>query len=954
MKTAGQTSKHLLLAAIVTVFSVMLILITLTMKWEPWIVPLIAAGMFSVWFLHIGRNGSEIFYEHLCAGLMLGEFFFFGVHRGIIFDIPAVACIMILIFSLFDRKRLLYMTVALYVLEMLYHVLILHSIAVHPGNRAAVRLLLGAAVVIGAAEIARYRINKRMETRKMHENTFAELETAGKQNAIFLSNVSHELRTPINMVVGISEVLQDKAVSPEVREDIRSIRQAGRRLSNLINNMLDYTEIVEGTLSPAKEEYRFTSVLNDVLTITAVQNSRSQLEIVFDVDPKLPAVLIGDAEKISHVLKILVENSIKFTEEGGINVCVEFREESYGVNLVIDIFDTGIGMTDSQITRMYDDFYQADSGSSRLAGGLGLGLPIARGLLHAMGGFIYFDGKGEGLQAHITIPQGVADDAPCMELAHADQLCIACFFRPERYSSDDIRLYYDRLIRHMMEGLGIEGYQAHNFEGLLKLQRTYKLTHVFIAETEYKENSNYYEELAGKLRVVVIAERSFVLNQGSRLLVIRKPFSALSVVNLLNGEIHENGFKEAQVAGRRPFSCEGVKVLAVDDEEMNLVVAKGVLGGYGIQVDTCLSGREAIELCGRTPYDVVFLDHMMPGFDGVETLKRIRELNNGMYRELPVIALTANTISGAREMFRNEGFSEFIPKPIERAVLERVLRKVLPENSIHYSTVPINQDEQVSGAGIGVSYMARKMAESAVLHDAGRYVKTAVPYKSGEKVKTYVPEESVERVKASVEDMAEEAITHEAGITMETPESDTGKRNSEASVPEGIAEETEAVTAFVSEAPPEDNDDSFTVRGGKETPPEDIMDYDGSPGGGQTNEVPMTYAQLKRAGVNVKTGLDYCCGDEEFYMEMLQMFQTQSADKRAEINSLYEAANWADYAVKVHALKSTSLTIGAERLSAYAKLLEHAGKKEDVKYIRKNHAEFLRMYDEVCESIAKL
>ena len=577
MKTAGQTSKHLLLAAIVTVFSVMLILITLTMKWEPWTVPLIAAGMLSVWFLHIGRNGSEIFFEHLCAGLMLGEFFFFGVHRGIIFDIPAVACIMILIFSLFDRKRLLYMTVALYVLEMLYHVVILHSIAVHPGNRVAVRLILGAAVVVGAAEIARYRINKRMETRKKHENTFAELETAGKQNAIFLSNVSHELRTPINMVVGISEVLQDKAASPEVREDIRSIRQAGRRLSNLINNMLDYTEIVEGTLSPAKEEYRFTSVLNDVLTITAVQNSRSQLEIVFDIDPKLPAVLIGDAEKISHVLKILVENSIKFTEEGGINVCVEFREESYGVNLVIDIFDTGIGMTDSQITQMYDDFYQADSGSSRLAGGLGLGLPIARGLLHAMGGFIYFDGKGEGLQAHITVPQGVADDAPCMELAHADQLCIACFFRPERYSCDDIRLYYDRLIRHMMEGLGIEGYQAHNFEGLLKLQRTYKLTHVFIAESEYDENSNYYEELAGKLRVVVIAERGFVLKQGSKLLVIRKPFSALSVVNLLNGEVQENGFKEAQVAGRRPFSCEGVKVLAVDDEEMNLVVAKGVL-----------------------------------------------------------------------------------------------------------------------------------------------------------------------------------------------------------------------------------------------------------------------------------------------------------------------------------------------------------------------------------------
>lgn len=116
----------------------------------------------------------------------------------------------------------------------------------------------------------------------------------------------------------------------------------------------------------------------------------------------------------------------------------------------------------------------------------------------------------------------------------------------------------------------------------------------------------------------------------------------------------------------------------------------------------------------------------------------------------------------------------------------------------------------------------------------------------------------------------------------------------------------------------------------------------------------VSYTSLKSVGVNVKIGLDYCCGDEDFYMEMLQMFQSQSADKKAEIIALYEAADWANYAVKVHALKSTSLTIGAERLSAYAKLLEHAGKKEDVKYIRKNHLEFLRMYDEVCEGIAKL
>lgn len=123
------------------------------------------------------------------------------------------------------------------------------------------------------------------------------------------------------------------------------------------------------------------------------------------------------------------------------------------------------------------------------------------------------------------------------------------------------------------------------------------LTHVFIAQPEYEENREYYEELAQQKRGIVIAEREFTLDSKSGLLVIHKPFSALSVANLLNGEVGERGFAEDQAAGRKPFTCIGVRALAVDDEEMNLVVAKGVLGTYGIEVDTCLSGREAIERC---------------------------------------------------------------------------------------------------------------------------------------------------------------------------------------------------------------------------------------------------------------------------------------------------------------------------------------------------------------------
>jgi signal transduction histidine kinase/CheY-like chemotaxis protein/HPt (histidine-containing phosphotransfer) domain-containing protein len=849
MRAEEQTSRHLLLAVITTVFSGFLSLIVVVMAWELWMIPLMAAGCFSVWLLHIARIGSKALYEYLCAGVLLAEFFFFGVHEIILFDIPAVACVMVLALFMLNKKRLLYMIQALYVLVLLYHGLILHTISRQMEFQEVFRLGLGAVMIFSGTALAVYWIKRRTIQQKWYEGMFAELETAGKQNAVFLSNVSHELRTPINMVIGISEVALGKELSPEIRTDMTSIKLAGKRLSNQINNMLDYTEIVEGTLTPAKKEYMITSVLNDVITTTALQSNRQHLELVFDIDPKVPAALIGDPEKISHVLKILVENSIKFTEEGGINVRIGYRWETYGINLIIDIRDTGIGMTDDQLTKMYNVFYQADSGTSRLAGGLGLGLPIARGLLNAMGGFIHFDSMGQqGLHAHIVIPQGVTDEQPCIMLNHADQLCIACYFKPEKYSCDEVREYYDGLILNLVVGLGIRGYQTHNFEGLQRLQRSQALTHVFIAQAEYEENRAYYEDLAGTLRVIVIAEREFVLDHESRLLMIHKPFSALSVANLLNGEIGERGFAEAQAAGRKPFTCVGVRALAVDDEEMNLVVAKGVLGSYGIEVDTCLSGREAIALCSSVSYDIIFLDHMMPGLDGVETLKKIRELNGGMYQDLPTIALTANTVSGAREMFRSEGFTEFVPKPIERTVLERVLRKVLPKSCIQYSAPPSDT----------------------------------------------APPESETPAEAS------------AGIPAEQK-------------PETCAGRAEPEPAEIQEAP--------------------------------ADEPAFPSDRLVQAGVNVELGLGYCGGEENFYREMLRIFCSQSEEKRAELVSLYEEENWPDYTVKVHALKSTSLTIGAETLSAQAKELELAGKRGDTDFIRERHAALLDAYDALCAQL---
>lgn len=845
MRTETQTSMHLLMVSTISILAILLSAITVFRSWELWMIPLMLIGCLVVWWLHIGRIGTETQYENICTGLLITELFFFGVHKSSLYDIPLLACTALLLLSLLNRKQLLYLAAFLYVLLILYHFIALGTINSRMEEEDMLRLLLGAAAVTGSLAVTRYRFNRRNEERAKYEGMQEELATAVRQNAEFLSNVSHELRTPVNMVIGISEVALGKELPPEIREDIHSVKMAGKRLSGLINNILDYTENVEGTLSAVQEPYTITSVVNDVITMTALKNTDNKLELVFDVDPQIPIILIGDAEKITHILRILLENSLKFTEEGGVCLRIGFRRESYGINLLVDIFDTGIGMTSSQLGQITDDFYQADSGTQRYVGGLGLGIPIARGLLHAMGGFVHFESKAQqGLQVHIAIPQGVGEDTPSIVVPNAGKMCIACYFRPDKYSCDEVREYYDNMILHLVEGLGVEGYQAHNFEGLLKLQREHKLTHIFITQMEYMGNAPYYEELAQSVHVAVIADKDFALDEDSSLMVLRKPFFALSIVNLLSGQERDNKFEDAQAAGRRPFTCPGVRALAVDDEEMNLVVAKGVLGSYGMQVDICSNGKAAVKLCTQTAYDIIFLDHMMPGFDGVETLRLIREIDDGVYKRLPIVALTANTLSGAREMFRNEGFSEFVPKPIERVVLERVLRRVLPENRIQYGT-----DSDTPGQ-----------------------------------------------------------------------QQDTGTKD------QTKKKEISSDTSAKEEMPQADD---------------------------RTQETVSSYGSLVRVGINVGLGLDYCSGEEDFYREMLQMFYDQEAEKRAEIISLYERADWKDYAIKVHALKSTSLTIGAEELSGQAKELERAGKEEDTVYIHENHASMLEIYGQVCEAIGK-
>lgn len=829
-----QTGIHLLMVCMASIFSLVLVWFTLVMSWELWMIPLIAVGLLAVWSMHIGGFVTNVVFEQMCIGFLVCESFYYGVHSAGLISMPVLVCILFILMILLEKKQMLYVVEGIYFLTVIYNFLFLRTEMMDrigdivtegaeyagPAWRFS-RIGLSMLGTVAAMILSGIMIDRRREGRKEMQQIAAQLKAAQRRNSDFLSSVSHELRTPINMVTGISEVALGRDLPPSLRQDMHSIQRAGRRLAGQINDILDYTEISGNTLVVMEENYMPVSVMNDIIVETDMLENNTDLELVFDLDPALPAVLVGDAEKISRVIWILLQNAIKFTDEGGVCVNMGCRQEKYGVNLDITIHDTGTGMVCSGI---YHDLYQED-GSSRYAGGLGLGIPIARGLVDAMGGFLLFESKeNEGTVVHISIPQKVADAKPCMEVAEPAWLCVGCYFKSDKYSRSEVRKFYADMLQHTAERLRIDIYRISRFEELERLLHRYQVTHLFIGQEEYEENRPYFEELGNNTCIVVIARKDFTLQKDSCMTILPKPFFALPVVNLFNGETHGRKLGESPYE-ERAFTCVNTKTLVVDDEEMNLVVAKGILREYGIRVDTCTSGAEAVKQCVTTAYDLIFLDHMMPGMDGVETLKRIRTLRDGIYQNLPVIALTANAISGAREMFKNEGFTEFVPKPVERSVLERILCRVLPEQNIVY----------------------------------------------------YKEEDESDRT--------------DSRITREHKKPAPAKPRS--------------------------------MREG-----------------------------LQQLGIDVELGLAYCNGSEAFYKEILQMFCDQGPEKRKEIVSLYEEEDWSGYAVKVHALKSTSLTLGAQELSGQAKALEKAGKNGDEAFIRQNHEALLVSYDAVCKGIA--
>ncbi|MBQ2705855.1 MAG: response regulator, partial [Agathobacter sp.] len=647
-------------------------------NWNPWGQVAVLGSAMCSWIFFFGRYKDFEFRANVTSIASQIIIIVYGIECGDFYQILSLFISLCIVVGLYGVTKALIYPVMAYNILVFYYIVIDKSLVwgTYSWDWGMVtRILQGYAVLFVVIYLVyRYKVSKE----SMLEMIDA-LRKSEREKDDFLANVSHEIRTPINTICGISEIMIKNGVPAELEEDVLNIQSAGRNLMAVVGDILDYSELQEGDFEIVEENYHVSSTIYDVINMSMAKKSEKKLELIVDCDANMPSILIGDEQKIRRVVMNLVNNAIEFTNQGCVSIHFGYRKEDYGINLIITVKDTGIGMSKESVENLFEKFTQADMGRTRKKGGVGLGLAIAQTIVTHMGGFITVKSElDKGSEFRVVIPQKVYDEAPIVELSDKTDISAAVYINMEQFFYGSVRDEYGSVIQHMIEQLDVKCHVCRNLAELKRWQKREDFNQIFISLLEYQEDPIYFDNLAKTANVhLIIDHYDDAKVQNKHISKIYKPFFVLSIVSALKNVTLHAEKKYVELENHQLYA-PNAHVLVIDDNRMNIRVVEGLMRQYGVQVSYALSGQEGIDMLQSKAFDLIFLDHMMPGMDGIETFHHIRRKQDLYYKEIPIIALTANAIAGAREMFMKEGFTDFLAKPVESSVLHRTLKRHIP------------------------------------------------------------------------------------------------------------------------------------------------------------------------------------------------------------------------------------------------------------------------------------
>lgn len=496
-------------------------------------------------------------------------------------------------------------------------------------------------------------------------------EVANEAKSNFLANMSHEIRTPMNAIIGMAEIALRKDMEEEQRGLLEQICSSGKTLLSIINDILDFSKIESGKMDIIEDDYQPLQLITDIENIITTRLEGKPVDFLVDVVPDLPNVLYGDSIRIKQVIINIANNAVKFTKRGAVILHMDYQrvfDEEIMLNIAVE--DTGIGIKREDLGKLFQSFQQVDSKRNRNIEGTGLGLSISKHLLTLMNGDITVESEyGKGSIFRIQLPQKVKDYRPCITKQNGDYLLISLIDN----------LYVVRQLQTDCQRLGI-GYKNFNTERQLLEFADSRQRYLVVDEKLCSYKVILYLKNNPWIQGGVLTELKSDFAPKQDLYKLKKPMEVFRLAEFVGDEIALSSQEEGN-SDESVFVAPKAQILVVDDNTVNLSVVKGLLSPLQMQVDTANSGWEALEKISVLDYDLIFMDHMMPEMDGVETTRRIRKEHSN-YAKIPIIALTANAVSGTKEILLESGMNDFVAKPIEYNVIVSKIKQWLPQEKI--------------------------------------------------------------------------------------------------------------------------------------------------------------------------------------------------------------------------------------------------------------------------------